>query len=30
MIKINNLTKSYITSTGRHYVFKNLNIYIPS
>ncbi|EHM6063804.1 TPA: ABC transporter ATP-binding protein, partial [Escherichia coli] len=27
---MNNLTKSYITSTGRHYVFKNLNIYIPS
>ncbi|HAN7490838.1 TPA: ABC transporter ATP-binding protein, partial [Escherichia coli] len=26
MIKIENLTKSYRTPTGRHYVFKNLNI----
>ncbi|HCN6628602.1 TPA: ABC transporter ATP-binding protein, partial [Escherichia coli] len=25
MIKIENLTKSYRTPTGRHYVFKNLN-----
>ncbi|HAN7475459.1 TPA: ABC transporter ATP-binding protein, partial [Escherichia coli] len=24
MIKIENLTKSYRTPTGRHYVFKNL------
>ncbi|ANR82787.1 ABC transporter ATP-binding protein [Escherichia coli] len=30
MIKIENLTKSYRTPTGRHYVFKNLNIEIPS
>ncbi|HFN6583616.1 TPA: ABC transporter ATP-binding protein, partial [Escherichia coli] len=30
MIKIENLTKSYRTSTGRHYVFKDLNIEIPS
>ncbi|MCV5745377.1 ABC transporter ATP-binding protein, partial [Escherichia coli] len=26
MIKIVNLTKSYKTSNGRHYVFKNLSI----
>ncbi|MDM6766358.1 ABC transporter ATP-binding protein, partial [Escherichia coli] len=26
MIKIENLTKSYRTPAGRHYVFKNLNI----
>ncbi|MDF0821955.1 ATP-binding cassette domain-containing protein, partial [Escherichia coli] len=29
MIKIENLTKSYRTPTGRHYVFKNLNIIFP-
>ncbi|HBN4547197.1 TPA: ABC transporter ATP-binding protein [Escherichia coli O25b:H4-ST131] len=30
MIKIENLTKAYRTPTGRHYVFKDLNIEIPS
>lgn len=30
MIKIENLTKSYRTSKGRHYVFKDLNIELPS
>ncbi|HGX9512606.1 TPA: ABC transporter ATP-binding protein [Escherichia coli] len=30
MIKIENLTKSYRTPTGRYYVFKDLNIEIPS
>lgn len=30
MIKIENLTKSYRTPTGRHYVFKDLNIEITS
>lgn len=30
MIKIENLTKSYSTPRGRHYVFKNLNITIPT
>ncbi|EMM6053125.1 ABC transporter ATP-binding protein [Escherichia coli] len=30
MIRIENLTKSYRTPTGRHYVFKDLNIEIPS
>lgn len=30
MIKIENLTKSYLTPTGRHYVFKDLNLEIPS
>lgn len=30
MIKIENLTKSYRTPTGRNYVFKDLNIEIPS
>lgn len=30
MIKIQNLTKSYSTPKGRHYVFKNLNVDIPS
>ncbi|HDS5624295.1 TPA: ABC transporter ATP-binding protein [Escherichia coli] len=30
MIKIENLTKSYRTPTGRRYVFKDLNIEIPS
>ncbi|MBS0882846.1 ABC transporter ATP-binding protein [Pantoea sp. JGM49] len=29
MIKIDNLTKSYRTPSGRHYVFKNLNIELP-
>ncbi|MXP59069.1 ABC transporter ATP-binding protein [Pantoea sp. Taur] len=30
MIKIENLTKSYKTPNGRHFVFKDLNIEIPS
>lgn len=30
MIKIENLTKSYRTPAGRHYVFKDLNIELPS
>lgn len=30
MIKIENLTKSYRTPKGRHYVFKDLNVEIPS
>lgn len=30
MIKIENLTKSYKTPKGRHFVFKNLEIEIPS
>lgn len=30
MIKIENLTKSYRTPTGRHYVFKDLNLEIPA
>lgn len=30
MMKIENLTKSYRTPTGRHYVFKDLNLEIPS
>lgn len=30
MIKIENLTKSYRTPSGRHYVFKDLNLEIPS
>lgn len=29
MINITNLTKSYRTPSGRHYVFKNINIIIP-
>lgn len=29
MIKINDLTKSYMTKKGRHYVFKNVNIILP-
>ena len=29
MIKINNLTKSYITKKGRHYVFKNIDMVFP-
>lgn len=30
MIKIENLTKSYKTPKGRHYVFRDLNIELPS
>ncbi|MDF7627985.1 ABC transporter ATP-binding protein [Erwiniaceae bacterium L1_55_4] len=30
MIKIENLTKSYRTPAGRHYVFKDLNIEVPN
>lgn len=30
MIKIENLTKSYRTPKGRHYVFKNLNVELPA
>ncbi|HEB0854305.1 ABC transporter ATP-binding protein [Citrobacter freundii] len=30
MIKVENLTKSYITSKGRHYVFKDLNFELPT
>lgn len=30
MIKIENLTKSYRTPAGRHYVFKDLNIELPT
>lgn len=30
MIRIENLTKSYKTPTGRHYVFKDLNIELPT
>lgn len=30
MIKIENLTKSYRTPQGRHFVFKNLNLELPS
>lgn len=30
MIKIENLTKSYRTPQGRHYVFKNLNLELPN
>ncbi|ASG64182.1 ABC transporter ATP-binding protein [Kluyvera genomosp. 3] len=30
MIKIEHLTKSYQTSKGRHYVFKDLNIELPT
>ncbi|MCW2457482.1 UNVERIFIED_ORG: capsular polysaccharide transport system ATP-binding protein [Rahnella aquatilis] len=30
MIKIDNLTKSYRTPKGRHYVFKDLNVELPS
>ena len=29
MIKLQNLTKSYVTPKGRHYVFKNLNALLP-
>ncbi|WP_212515176.1 ABC transporter ATP-binding protein [Acinetobacter soli] len=29
MIEIKNLTKSYVTPKGRHYVFKNLNAILP-
>ena len=30
MIKIETLTKSYKTPKGRHYVFRDLNIELPS
>lgn len=30
MIKIENLTKSYRTPSGRHYVFRDLNLLLPS
>ncbi len=30
MIRIENLSKSYRTPQGRHYIFKNLNIELPS
>jgi capsular polysaccharide transport system ATP-binding protein len=30
MIKIKNLTKSYRTPAGRHYVFKNINVELPT
>lgn len=30
MIRIENLTKSYRTPAGRHYVFKDLNVELPS
>ncbi len=30
MIKIENLTKSYRTPKGRHYVFKDMNVELPS
>lgn len=30
MIRIENLTKSYRTPAGRHYVFKNLNVEFPT
>ncbi|MEN4907325.1 ABC transporter ATP-binding protein [Rahnella bonaserana] len=30
MIKIENLTKSYRTRNGRHYVFKDINVELPS
>lgn len=29
MIELKNLTKSFVTPTGRHYVFKNLNVVLP-
>lgn len=29
MIELNNLTKSYVTPKGKHYVFKNLNAVLP-
>ena len=29
MIKLENLTKSYATKKGRHFVFRNLNITLP-
>lgn len=29
MIRLENLTKSYVTPKGRHYVFKNLNALLP-
>lgn len=30
MIRIENLTKSYYTPEGRHYVLKNLSVELPS
>ena len=30
MIRIENLTKSYRTPAGRHYVFKNLHVEFPA
>lgn len=30
MIKLNNITKSYKTPKGKHFVFKGLNIHLPS
>jgi capsular polysaccharide transport system ATP-binding protein len=30
MIRLENITKSYKTSSGRHYVFKDVNVEIPS
>ena len=29
MIELKNLTKSFVTPKGRHYVFKNLNAILP-
>ena len=29
MIELRNLTKSYVTPKGRHYVFKDLNVILP-
>ena len=29
MIQLKNITKSYVTPKGRHYVFKNLNVILP-
>ena len=30
MIRLENLTKSYKTPSGRHYVFKDVNVEVPS
>ena len=30
MIELKNLTKSYATPKGRHYVFKDLNAILPA
>ena len=30
MIKISNLSKSYMTPKGRHYVFKDINVCLPA